>query len=179
MLILLGYLAGMALLTWLLRRRSVRVRSFLIVGYTYLFVIPLYFFSQLPEGASPAQMLNLLLRCAYQAPSAMTFGANLNQFDDPAITLLFYIMSVYTIRTLLVAFFHRAYAALANRARMQWKREIYVVCGEVEDARSMIDRIRAQERQAAILFVPQKEADEGANIDALTETRPWERYSPR
>ncbi len=176
MLILLGYLAGMALLTWLLRRRSVRVRSFLIVGYTYLFVIPLYFFSRLPEGASPAQMLNLLLRCAYQAPSAMTFGADLTRFDDPAITLLFYIMSVYTIRTLLVAFFHRAYAALVNRVRMQWKREIYVVCGEVEDARSMIDRIRAQERGAAILFVPQKEADEGTNIDALTETRPWERF---
>lgn len=176
MLILLGYLAGMALLTWLLRKRSVRVRSFLIVGYTYLFIIPLYFFSRLPEGAGPSEMLNLLLRCAYDAPKAMTFGADLSRFDDPAITLLFYIMSVYTIRTLLVAFFHRAFAVLSNRVRMQFKREIFVVCGEVEDAKNMIREIRSKERRAAIVFVPQKEADEGADVRALVETRPWAQF---
>ena len=88
MLILLGYLLGLALLGWLLHKKSVRVRSFLIVGYSYLFIIPLYFFGRLPADATVPEALDLLLRCAYEAPKAMTFGADLTIYNDPAVTLL-------------------------------------------------------------------------------------------
>lgn len=179
MLILLGYLLGLVLLSWLLRKRSVRLRSFLIVGYNYLFIIPLYFFARLPADATVPAALNLLLRCAYEAPKAMTFGADLTLYDDPAVTLLFYIMSVYTVRTVLVLFFHRAVAAVANWLQMQGRREIFVVCGGLEDARSMIREIRERDRRAAIAFVPQKEADEGADVKAMVMTRPWDQFLRR
>lgn len=176
MLILLGYLLGMGLLSWLLRKRTARLRSFVIVGYSYLFIIPLYFFGRLPAGATGPEALNLLLRCAYEAPKAMAFGADLTLYGDPAITLLFYIASVYTVRTVLIVFFHRAAAAVSNWLRMQGRRQIYVVCGGLEDARSMIREIRARERRAAVAFVPQREADEGADVRAVTVTRPWDQF---
>ncbi len=176
MLILLGYLAGMVLLTVLLRKRSVRVRSFLLMGFTYLFIIPLYFFARLTPETTPAGCLTLLLRCAYDAPKAMAFGADLSRFDDPALTLLFYLMSLYTVRTVLVVFFHRAFSALVNRLRTCFRREIYVVCGKVPGARAMIAEIRKKEPRAAVIFVPQKEADESADLRAVAETRPWEKF---
>ncbi len=179
MLILLGYLLGLALLGWLLRKKSVRVRSFLIVGYSYLFIIPLYFFGRLPADATAPEALDLLLRCAYEAPKAMTFGADLTIYNDPAVTLLFFIASVYTVRTVLIVFFRRAAAAFTNWLRMQGRRQIFVVCGGLEDARAMIREIRDRDRRAAIAFVPQKEADEGADVNAVVMTQPWDQFLRR
>ena len=170
--ILLVYLAGLILLTRLLRRWKPRARSFLIVGYNYLFAVPLTFYANILNGYT-GDGLSLLMRCAYLAPKALTFGADLSLFEDPFITLLFYIMSLYTIRAVLLAFFHKAFIALAMRLRILWNREIFAVRGEVDDAKALIREIRARKPRAAILFIPQRDADRDAKVMALIETRPW------
>lgn len=179
MLTLLGYLAGLILLTWLLRARSDKTRGFLIVGYSYLFIAALCFFTQLPPAAAGRETFLLLIQCAYEAPKAMTFNADAALFDDPAVALVSFIASVYTLRTVLVLVFHRAVAALTNRLRMLVRRRIFVVCGEAEDAKNMIREIREKDRRAAVVFVPQREADEAVDMKALVMTGPWEQLLRR
>lgn len=41
---------------------------------------------------------------------------------------------------------------------------------------ALIREIRAQEPRAAILYIPQTEADREAELHVLTETRPWEKF---
>lgn len=176
MVILIVYLIGLVLVSWLLRNKSLQLRSFLTVGYNYLFIIPLYFFTLLPDCETTAEVLNLLIRCAYQAPKAMTFWADVDLFNDPAITLLFYIVSVYTARTLLLLFARRFMMSLATRLGMVLRRRVIAVCGEAGDAESLIREIRKNDRHAPVLYVPQREQDREADLKVPTETRPWAKF---
>ncbi len=176
MVILILYLIGLAGVSWILRNKSLQLRSFLTVGYNYLFIIPLYFFTLLPDCETTAEVLNLLIRCAYQAPKAMTFWADVDLFNDPAITLLFYIVSVYTARTLLLFFARRFFTAAATRTAIVLRRRVFAVCGKADDAAAMIREIRSQDRRAPILFIPQCDADREADLRVPTETRPWAKF---
>lgn len=177
--ILLAYLLGLALLSLLLRKWRPRPRSILIVGYNYLFVIPLFYAAKLANDASitdAAARFNLLLQCMYQAPKALAFGADLAVIRDPQISILCYIASLYTVRAVLLNFFQQALASVTMRLRMLWSQEIYVVSGEVEDARAMIREILKHRPRAAINFMPLRESDAGATLNAFVETRKWEDF---
>lgn len=176
MLILIVYLIGLALVSWLLRHKTVQLRSFLTVGYNYLFIIPLYFFTLLPDCETTAQVLNLLIRCAYQAPKAMTFWADVDLFNDPAITLLFYIVSVYTARTLLLIFGRKFVTVLVTYGSMAIRRRAFAVCGSAEDALAMIREIRSRDKRAPIVYIPQTSADREADLRVPTETRAWGKF---
>ena len=102
----------------------------------------------------------------------MTFRADVDPFNDPAITLLFYIVSVYATRTVLIIVFQKAFAA-ATRLRMLGRREIFAVCGEAEDAKTLT---RVQAPNATKRAVQKRHAClvSWEELDALPQARPAE-----
>lgn len=178
--ILIIYIIGLAVLSKLLSKQPESKKSAVIVAYNYIFTVPLYFFFQLPENATVPEALALIVRCAYQAPRALAFGADLTFFDeDPAIALLFYIVSMYTAKTVLFIFFRRAFISASTKLRILIGRDIFAVCGERGDAEAMIGEIRAEKPKSAVIFVPQNEEDAKALLPAMTETRGWEKIVRR
>lgn len=158
---LVCYLLGLALVYGILYRRSERIRSLLIVGYNYLFAMLLCFWIQLPPGSGVMDGLRILLICLFQAPGALTFSMDtdlLFLFQRPDAIIIFLMMSLYTVRVVLILFFQKALLRLRMSWRLRWAKDIYVVCGEEKDARALLEDIHRHVKRAAAVYLPYEES---------------------
>lgn len=165
-LLLLGYLLGLALLTVCMRGLRERTRSLLTVGYSYVFVTLLLFFQQRADGTG---ILQTLVASLYQAVCAITFQGDVSPADSLQVSCIFLIASLCTAQTVALLLCQRALDRMAQKRWVRRADTVYLICGDREDAQALIRDIGAHVQKPSIVYLAPPE-DSGEALDgALVE----------
>jgi hypothetical protein len=168
--ILLAYALGFVLLAYLTHARSERLRSAVIIGYNFLFLVGLSFSLMYTPGCSAAEIFHLLLASIYEAPRIMGFEIELIDYARLQYCIIYAISAFYTIRTVAVLIFRHFFNDLKLKWRLRLRKEIFLVFGELNDAQFLIADIHRLSRRAAVLYMdPNPDQDDDIRIPgALT-----------
>ena len=161
---LIIYLLCFALLSFLLRGWSQRFRSLLITGFNFTFAAVMFFLVQARPGMTAGEVFAAVGSALSSAPAAIAFQGNAALFG-PDVSYVFFLMSLHTIRTVLVLFFR----GLFVRARMKWRlltrKTIYIVTGARKDAAWFIRDLNRCRPRSAVVYLTEQDPGE-APLDA-------------
>lgn len=161
---LIVYLVCLALLSFLLRNWSQRFRSLLITGFNLVFAALMFFSVQVHPGMTGGEVFALVGSILSAAPSAIAFQGDASLFG-PDASYVFFLMSIYTVRAVLILFFR----GLFIRTRMKWRlatrKTIYIINGARKDAARFIEDLNRCRAHPAIVYLSGQEAGD-ALLDA-------------
>ena len=161
---LIVYLLCFALISFLLRGWNHRFRSLLITGFHFTFAALMFFFVQVHPDMTAGEIFAIVGRVLSAAPAAITFQGDTSLFG-PDASYVFFLMSIYTIRTVLVLFFR----GLFIRTRMKWRlltrKTIYIVTGTRKDAAWFLRDLNRCIPHPAVVYLTDQES-EAAPLDA-------------
>lgn len=155
-----GYLASVLLLHILLRSVNQRLRELLILGYNFSFVVGMYFFCLPTFPINSTAFFYTLGEAIAAAPLAITFQGDPTILEGPDAFYIFFFMSLYTVRAVLVFFFMQVFHDIESHWRLLWHRRVFIIVGDREDARALLSDITAECRKPAVIYIPTGEAEE-------------------
>lgn len=132
---LIVYLVCLALLSFLLRNWSQRFRSLLITGFNLVFAALMFFSVQVHPGMTGGEVFALVGSILSAAPSAIAFQGDASLFG-PDASYVFFLMSIYTVRAVLILFFRGLFIRIRMKWRLATRKTIYIVSGARKIARS-------------------------------------------
>ena len=166
---LIIYLACFALLSFLLRNWKSRFHTLLITGFNLTFAALMIFLVQVHPGMTAGEVFGLVGSALCSAPAAIMFRGNTALFG-PDASYVFFLMSIYTARTVLGLFFR----GLFIRARMKWRlvkrKTIYLVTGARKDVARFLQDLNRCVSHPAVVYITDQDAGD-ASLDAY-ETDP-------
>ena len=135
---LIVYLVCLALLSFLLRNWSQRFRSLLITGFNLVFAALMFFSVQVHPGMTGGEVFALVGSILSAAPSAIAFQGDASLFG-PDASSVFFLMSIYTVRAVLILFFRGLFIRIRMKWRLATRKTIYIISGARKDAARFIE----------------------------------------
>ena len=157
-----GYLVSILLLHVLLRSVNQRLKELLILGYNFFFVVGMYFFCLSSFPINSMEFFYTLGEAIAAAPLAITFQGDPTIFEGPDAFYIFFFMSLYTIRAVLVFFFVQVFHDIESRWRLLWHRRVFIIVGNREDTRALLSDIMGECHKPAVIYISTEEAEEEA-----------------
>lgn len=157
--VLIIYLCYITLLSLLLRKWHHRFHSLMITGCNFTFAALMFFCVQIQPNMTAGDIFAAIGSALYAAPSAISFQGNTSLFG-PDASYVFFLMSLYTVRTVLALFFREIFVRIRMKWRMFTRKTIYLVTGTRNDAGRFIrDVNRCVPYPAVVYLTDQVSAD--------------------
>ena len=157
--VLIIYLCYITLLSLLLRKWHHRFYSLMITGCNFTFAALMFFCVQIQPNMTAGDIFAAIGSALYAAPSAISFQGNTSLFG-PDASYVFFLMSLYTVRTVLALFFREIFVRIRMKWRMFTRKTIYLVTGTRNDAGRFIrDLNRCVPYPAVVYLTDQVSAD--------------------
>lgn len=154
----ISFLPSFALVSWLTRRRSERIRGLILTGYDYVSAVVVLTILRCQSGTAP---LEALVRGLYDAVAAITFQGDTTDADVRTV-LAFFLMSICMLYTVVTLIFW----GLVH-GRLWFAKKIYVVWGARADAAPLLEDLRQVVQKVAAVWIPYDPEEELGDLPAI------------
>ena len=166
--ILLVYIAFLAALFLFTREYSEKIRTGLILGYNFLFVLLVQYIIRVFSMHDSA--MTSVGNSLYNTVQSLTFNGDidwaekLTQRMQAQMWLIVFIAAVFTAESVLVAFFGRFLAQFKLKIRHLFAKEQYVIVGKPEEASILIADTLAHLDKPCVVYIPTQSPEEDSEL---------------